>query len=237
MGTAVASWALLPKGGCSRGRRHQPLLPWPLGGHRQPCSSSSQTMRAIFSQCFNTSQLASVLGRSPPPPSPPRQQAAWPAPPAPRCCHPHHCLSHCFTTAPPNTPNTAILSEGNRQIRAQSKVLELTSEDPDIGNTAAPSNTHTFPQAQDWPGQCRGGWRGNPWTGRLPCNPHPPRIQLHCQAWETEHKSAPLAHFLSPFLAGVQRMSLSGTKDSGQELLHSRKRIIGRANARPSKHR
>lgn len=46
----------------------------PLGGHRQPrCSSSSQTMRVIFSQCFNASQLAGVQGGSPPP-SPPRRQ-------------------------------------------------------------------------------------------------------------------------------------------------------------------
>lgn len=48
----------------------------PLGSHSQHCcSSSSQTMRVIFSQCFNTSQLASVQGGSPPPPSPPRWQA------------------------------------------------------------------------------------------------------------------------------------------------------------------
>lgn len=46
----------------------------PLGGHSQPrCSSSSQTMRVIFSQRFNTSQLARVQGGSPPP-SPPRRQ-------------------------------------------------------------------------------------------------------------------------------------------------------------------
>lgn len=49
----------------------------PLGSRSQPCqpcrSSSSQTMRVIFSQRFNTSQLASVQGGSPPPPSPPRR--------------------------------------------------------------------------------------------------------------------------------------------------------------------
>lgn len=78
-GTAVASWALLPKGKSSRrweGTSSCRL--GPLGGHSQPCcSSSSQTMRVIFSQRFNTSQLARVQGGSPPP-SPPRQQSLAP---------------------------------------------------------------------------------------------------------------------------------------------------------------
>lgn len=73
---------LWPAGCCSQragaqgGGRHHSCYPGPLSGHSQPCrSSSSQTMRVIFSQRFNTSQLASVQGGRPPPPGPPRQQA------------------------------------------------------------------------------------------------------------------------------------------------------------------
>lgn len=71
----------------------------PLGGR----SSSSQTMRVIFSQRFNTSQLASEQGGSPPP-SPPR----WQAGPAHclRCPCVTVCLSRCFSTAPANSPST-----------------------------------------------------------------------------------------------------------------------------------
>lgn len=189
-------------------------------------------MRAIFSQCFNTSQLASVPGRSPPPPSPPRQRAARPAPPArPMLLPPlHHCLSHCLSTAPPNTPKTAILSEGSRQIRAQSKVRELTLEHPDIGNTAAPSNTHTVPQAYDWLGQCCRGGDETHGQADFPAALADPESSLHCQAWETKLKTAPLAHFLYPFQSrDLENESESGTKDSGQELFCSRRRIIGRA--------
>lgn len=152
MGTAVVGWALLPKDESSKGRRHQPL-----GSHSQPCcSSSSQTMRAIFSQSFNTSQLASVLGRSPPPPSLPRQRL-------PGQPHPTHAAAtsallfiSLFQHSPSQHPQNCNPIK-RKQIRAPSKVQELRVENPDIGNTAAPSNTHTFPQAHDWLGQCRGG--------------------------------------------------------------------------------
>lgn len=86
--TCVYWWAVGTAGHCSQrvraqgGRRHQLLQLWPLGSHSEPChSSSSQTMRVIFSQCYNTSQLASVQGGSPLPSSPPRQQAGQPAQP------------------------------------------------------------------------------------------------------------------------------------------------------------
>lgn len=86
--TGRQSAQLWPAGHCSQraraqgGGRYQLLGLAPLGGHSQPCcSSSSQTMRVIFSQCFNTSQLANTQGGSPPPSSPPRWQAG-----------PAHCL-------------------------------------------------------------------------------------------------------------------------------------------------
>lgn len=72
LGTAPKGQELKEVGGTSSCRLG------PLGGHSQPCcSSSSQTMRVIFSQRFNTSQLARVQGGSPPP-SPPRQQSLAP---------------------------------------------------------------------------------------------------------------------------------------------------------------
>lgn len=107
--TGRQSAQLWPAGHCSQraraqgGGRYQLLGLAPLGGHSQPCcSSSSQTMRVIFSQCFNTSQLANTQGGSPPPSSPPRWQAG-----------PAHCLrcrrlcvslSRCFSTAPSKFP-------------------------------------------------------------------------------------------------------------------------------------
>lgn len=152
---------LCPVGQCCQRVRAQevggtsPSLPRALGGHSQPCcSSSSQTMRAIFSQCFNASQLASVLG-SPPPLSPPRQRATRPAPPSPCSCH--LCITAYLTVSAQPLPTPPDCNPVRRKpIRAQSKVQELTLETPDTGNTAAPSNTHTFPQ-----------WRRNPWTDRL----------------------------------------------------------------------
>lgn len=109
--TGRQSAQLWPAGHCSQraraqgGGRYQLLGLAPLGGHSQPCrSSSSQTMRVIFSQCFNTSQLANTQGGSPPPSSPPRWQAGRPSP-LPTLPPPlRHCLSRCFSTAPSKFP-------------------------------------------------------------------------------------------------------------------------------------
>lgn len=150
MGTAVASWATLPKDENSEGSSISPSYVGPLAATasaRRCCSSSPQTMRTIFSQCFNTSQLASALGRSLLHPA--RPDSRRPGQPHPPTLPPlHHCLSHCFSTASPDTPT--LQSCQTKTIRAPSKVQELTGENLDIGNTEAPSNTHTFPQAHEW---------------------------------------------------------------------------------------
>lgn len=105
-----AARQLWPAGCCSQragaqgGGRHHSCHPGPLSGHSQPCRSSSPvTMRVIFSQRFNTSQLASVQGGRPPSTRP--AQTAGPA----RCLRRHRlcvtvCLSHSFSTASSNCP-------------------------------------------------------------------------------------------------------------------------------------
>lgn len=93
----------------------------PFGSHSQPCcSSSSQTMRVIFSQCFNTSQLASVQGGSPPPPSPPRQQAGRPAQPTAYAAAASASLFVYLVVLAqllPTPPKTTILLKGNQKVR------------------------------------------------------------------------------------------------------------------------
>lgn len=64
-----------------------------------------------------------------------------------------------------------------------------------------------------------------------------PESSLLCQAWETELSFAPRTHFLSPSSRGSEIELESGTRDSGQELHYSSKRIIGGAKGRHSKHR
>lgn len=107
--TGRQSAQLWPAGHCSQraraqgGGRYQLLGLAPLGGHSQPCrSSSSQTMRVIFSQCFNTSQLANTQGRRESS-TQPAQMAGRPSP-LPTLPPPlRYCLSR-FSTAPSKSP-------------------------------------------------------------------------------------------------------------------------------------
>lgn len=125
VGAAVASWVLLPKARAQGGGRHHSCYPGPLSGHSQPCrGSSSQTMRVIFSQRFNTSQLARVQGGRLLHPARPdsRPSPVLTLPPASASLF----VYHCFSAAPPKTapPNHNI---GKRKIK-KIRVFEQRSK-------------------------------------------------------------------------------------------------------------
>lgn len=191
-------------------------------------------MRAIFSQCFNTSQLASVLGRSPPPPSPPRQQL-------PGQPHPTHAAAtsaslfiSLFQHSTSQHPQNCSPVRRKQTNQSSIKGPEANIRKSRAGKHSSPFKHPHFSPGHDWLGQCRGGEETHGqanWTAGL----SDPASSVHCQAWETKLSIAPLAHFLYPFQnRGSEDVSESGTKDSGQELSYSRKRVTGRANSRHS---
>lgn len=133
----------------------------PLGGHSQSCqpcrSSSSQTIRVIFSQRFNTSQLAGVQGGSPPPPSPPRRQArpiAYAAA-ASASLFVYLVVSAWLLFTPPQE-----YDPGKRKPKNWGRLIKgprVKIKKVQTWKVQQPLQTPTLPQLCDWQEQRRGG--------------------------------------------------------------------------------